>query len=389
MVTSLILDRIAAWESAGLIDAAMAGRLRAAEQAEQAASLTGPAAAAPAERSTRIDDAPAGQDRQSSFILEFFAYLGGLFVLIAWYTWSLTTIAPDPWPMGTRHLAWGIAGLAPAIMLGSAGWLMTRSADARLRRAAAVSLSIAVPNAGVAVMALLQAASSQPDRGSVPLFAGAAAAFGLAVVARVRQPGALVQGVLIVSWAVMADAISRLAEQSLWPVNSEWGSVLRDAAAEPGWQLARLVWWLLVAAAPAVVLLRRPDRRPGGEARAAVARAGIGAIAVVGSASAVLATYPWNTRRGLEPVFEPWMTAGILLGIAAVFVAAARAAGSRVHLASAGCATLTALTYLNARYVVGAVGTAAALLLEGGILIGLAAFGWGAGRLVARRTATL
>jgi hypothetical protein len=392
MAATVVLDRIAAWERSGAIDHELAKRLRAIEAAE--------AAAAPAEREgeatppapgpvpaygTAVQTAPASRLRSSGFILEFFVYLGGLFVLLAWYAWFLNEL-PESEEARNRGIA--VATFVPALVLGSAGWLLAARADERLRRAAAICFAVAVPSLGVAAWALLQVVGVARDGGAAPEAAGAAIALALAVLARVRCPSAITQATLLATWGVFALTFARWVEVALWrpAYDPEWGDVVdRSADEQLVWNVVRLGWWWLVAAIPAIVMVRRPDRAPGHQSRDAVARVGIGVIAVLGSASAALATFDWTLPRGGEPIFGPWLAAAIMVGVGAVFVVAARASGSRIHLVTAGAAILVALTYLNAELVVDAVGAPAALLVEGVILLGVATAGWAAGRFVTRR----
>jgi hypothetical protein len=367
MAAAVVLGRIDAWERAGTIDHELAERLRAIETAEPGAMPESqpPVAAA----------APAARIPSSGFILEFFAYLGALFLLLAWYA----LLNDQPSMEVDRDLAIGIAALVPAVLLGTVGWILASRDEDRLRRAAAVALVAAVPNAGVATWSLLQAAGvEQYNGGPATLVAGAGVAFAVAIAARVRRPSTLTQGVLVAAWAVFALELASWAEGRLWGPESD-GGASRSPDQERVRTAVRLGWWWFVAAAPAIVLVLRPDRRPGHESREAVARIGIGTIAVVGSTFVALATYNWG-----EPIFGTWPAAGIMLGVGAVFVVAARVSGSRIHLVTAGAAILVGLTYLNIEFVVDAVGAPAAFLVEGLILLGVAALGWAAGRLITR-----
>lgn len=366
MAATLILDRIAAWERAGAIDHDIAERLRAMEAAEPDAL--------PAPEPRVASAAPAARIRSSGFILEFFAYLGGIFLLLAWYAWFVNEL---PLMEVDRDRAIGIAALVPAILLGAAGWVLASRDDERLRRAAALALVAAVPNAGVATWALLQAAGYETlTGGPVTLVIGAGVAFALAFAARVRRPSSLTQGALVAAWAVFALELAGWAESGLLGDGSDY----RTAEQERQRSAVRLAWWWFVAAMPAVVLVMRPDRGMGHEGRDAITRIGIGVIAVLGSASVALGTGSWG-----EPVFGVWPAAATMLGVGAVFVLAARVGGSRIHLVSAGASIVVGLTYLNLELVVEAVGAPAALLVEGLILLGVAVLGWAAGRLITGR----
>jgi hypothetical protein len=380
MAAALILDRISAWERSGVIDHELADRLRAIETV--AAADGPPASGAVAQHAPPV---PAPRARSSAFILEFFVYLGGLFVLLAWYAWFFNEM-PDSELARSRGIA--VATFVPALLLGAAGWVLAERPDERQRRAAAIAFVAAVPNTGAAAWALLQVVGIAPDGGAAPAAAGAAVALALAAVARVRRPSAITQAALLGAWGVFALLLASWVEASLWQpaYDPQWGDVIdRSSDEQVLWNVVRLGWWWLVAAIPAIVMVRRPDRGPGHETRDAVSRIGIGTIAILGSASAALATYDWSSPQGGEPIFGPWLAAAIMVGVGAVFVVAARVSGSRIHLVTAGVAILVALTYLNVELVVDAVGAPMALLVEGLILLGIAVLGFLGGRLVTRR----
>lgn len=368
MAATQVLDRIAAWERGGVIDHELAERLRAAEAAEPVAATLPPVGTA----------ALPARVRSSGFILEFFAYLGAAFLLLAWYAWFVNEL-PESESARSRGIA--VATLVPALLLVVVGWLLAARDDERLRRAAAVAFAVAVPNAGVGAWTLLRATVLVAEDDGAALAAGAGMALGVAIVARIGRPSTITQAAMLAAWGVFALELAGWVEGGLWS-RDYYGSVARSPDEEVPWNVVRLAWWWLVAAIPAIVMVRRPDRGPGHEARDAVARVGIGTIAVLGSASAALATYDWSSPRGGEPVFGPWLAAGIMLGVGAVFVVAARISGSRIHLVTAGAAILVALTYLNIELVVDAVGAPVALLVEGLILLGVSVLGWVAGRVI-------
>jgi hypothetical protein len=375
MAATLVLDRIASWERSGLIDHDLAERLRAVEALEPAATTQLPIDAA----------ALPPRVRSSGFILEFFAYLGGVFLLLAWYAWFVNEM-----PEGdlARNRGIAVATLVPALLLGVVGWLLAARDDEHLRRAAAISFAVAIPNAGVGTWALLRATVLGGEGDAAALAVGAGVALGVAIVARVRRPSAITQATLLAAWAAFALELASWVEGGLWSTtyDRDYGDVVsRSTDEQLLWNVARLAWWWLIAAVPAIVMVRRPDRGPGHEARDAVARIGIGTIAVLGSATAALATYDWSSSRGGEPIFGPWLAAGIMLGVGGVFLVAARLSGSRIHLVTAGAAIIVGLTYLNAEFVAEAVGTPMALLVEGVILLGVAVLGWAAGRLITGR----
>lgn len=224
MATTLVLERIAAWERAGLIDHALALRLREAETAEPVgaemaagagatgAGATGAGAAALIEVLGEVPASPA-RARSSGFILEFFAYLGGLFLLLAWYAWFVNDL---PASEALRHRSIAIATLAPALLLGFAGWILAARDDDHLRRAAAIAFAVAIPNAGVGAWALLRASVVPADGEAAAVAIGAGVALGAAALARVRRPSAITQAALLAGWGVFALALASWVEGALW-----------------------------------------------------------------------------------------------------------------------------------------------------------------------------
>lgn len=379
MAATLVLDRIAAWEQSGVIDHDLAERLRAVEAAEPAAAIE--ATLPPVAATT-----PSARVRSSGFILEFFGYLGGLFLLLAWYAWFANEM---PESESARNRGIAVAAFIPAVLLGAVGWILAARDDAHVRRAAAIAFAVAIPNVGVGTWALLRATVLADGGDSAALAAGAGVALALAIVARVRRPSAITQAALFAAWGVFALELAGWVEDGLWSTGYDDDEiVVRSPDEQLLWNVVRLGWWWLIAAIPAIVMIRWPDHGPGHEARDAVARIGIGGIAVLGSAVAALAEYDWSSSRGGEPIFGPWLAAGIMLGVAGVFLAAARVSGSRIHLVTAGAAIVVGLTYLNVEFVADAVGAPMALLVEGLILLGVAVLGWTAGRVISPRGPT-
>jgi hypothetical protein len=356
MAATVVLERIATWERSGAIDHALADRLRALEAAD--------ATSEPGAEPSRSAIVPGAS---STFILEFFAYLGGLFVLLAWYAWFVVELpAVDP----ERSLSIAVAALVPAVAGGVGGWALASGADARIRRAAAIALAVAVPNAGVAAWFLLEAAGV--DAGFTTRLVGTVAALVVAIAGRARRPSAITQVALLAAWGFVGLGVMMWVQDSLWSTGGGPGDRGTDTSLQ---QAANLLWWWAVAAVPAIVLRVRPDRAPGHEARDAVTRIAIGGLAVLGTALAL----------GANEEVAPWLAATALMGVGCVFVVAAGWSGSRIHLVTAGAGIILGLSYLNAEYVAGSAGTAVALLVEGAILLGVSALGWVGGRYVTRR----
>src|SRR6185436_8658664 len=132
----LVLARIAAWEAAGLVDAATAERLRAAEAASadhdelEATTATGrPGAASP------FFGPPVS-------LVEAFSYLGAAFVLAAWATLiaRISGQATD----ATRDWLLVVGAAIPAVIFFVIGITLHGRSSPRLGRAAGVAFAVSV-----------------------------------------------------------------------------------------------------------------------------------------------------------------------------------------------------------------------------------------------------
>jgi hypothetical protein len=137
-----VIQRIGAWEAAGLIDAGLAARLRAAEEA-QPERESGSSAETAGGRS-RFAPA-AGFFGPAVTVAEMFSYLGGTFLLGAWYA-TLGRIADA----GSQpDLVWLLGSAATAGLLATIGIVLARG-PARRQRAAGVMFIAAIANAAAA-----------------------------------------------------------------------------------------------------------------------------------------------------------------------------------------------------------------------------------------------
>ena len=186
-----VLDRIAAWEAAGLIDAATSERLRAAEAAQsshETGDMRAPDAAAPARRGPSSVASISGP---GITIGEMFAYLGGAFLLGAYETFVFR--AAGSVDRGSLTITVGMMVAALALTLCG---VVLRTGDARRRRAAGVVLALAVLHVGAAVAAGAEGAGfGWPAIGVIAGAVATLAAFGY----RVLHPSLLTQVALLAS----------------------------------------------------------------------------------------------------------------------------------------------------------------------------------------------
>ncbi|MGZ8515531.1 MAG: hypothetical protein ACXWXA_10870, partial [Candidatus Limnocylindrales bacterium] len=139
-----VLERIAAWEAAGLIDPATAAQLRLAEAERPREPADQAGTAPPADSSPRRGPSSvAAVFGPGVTIGEMFAYLGGAFLLGAFETF-ITRLASS----GDRsELPIAAGSLVAAVVLGVVG-MNLMGGDARRRRAAGVMFALAVAHVG-------------------------------------------------------------------------------------------------------------------------------------------------------------------------------------------------------------------------------------------------
>lgn len=368
-----VLDRITAWQAAGLIDGVTADRLRIAE------ASTGPDAAT----TDAEGHGPGGLEETgrpsvigsvfgpSPTVSEVFAYLGAGFVVAAWHvlvsSWRPTIYTNDsfgPTPDYLRiALEWGV----PIVVLAVIGWVLARSGE-RQRRAAGVLFAVATIHVYGAVGQLAQ------DVGDYRL-PGVLAAAGATVAAalfRLRHAGLVTQATLIAAFVGLAGtALPWLEVQVFGQPLYRYGAPVGDPMVR---QLLGAAWWIGAAIVLGLLAWREarsaaaPDRpgdeRAAGRRRADLTRFAAGMTAVGGAASALA-----FGDRFTPGVLEPWIGDLVVLGISAVLLAlAARAAPAYLYPAALG--VIVALTSLNTVYVAEQTGVGIALLLEGLILLG-------------------
>ncbi len=360
-----VLERITAWEDAGLIDPATAARLRLAE-AERAAER--PAAGEPA-------PAPSTQSQQRGpsslaaifgpgvMIGEMFAYLGGAFLLGAYETFLFRPAGPD----GRPYVSIMIGGTAATIVLAVLGAFLRRG-DARRRRAAGVMFALAVIHIGAAATAAASAAAIDwPAAGAI----GAAAATLAAVGFRLRHPSMLTQVALLASITSLAGMLLSWLDGLVAPLPFyEDGEFIAPAGPDPLLLVAfSAACWLGLAVAVGVIGLREADAAdddPSAGRRASLTRLWAGLIAVIGLASAITRSGFTSTGES-HRVVEPWIGDLAIVALAAILVERAFRREASTYVYAAALGLIIALSDFNFSYLTSS--TELGLLVEGLILL--------------------
>ena len=358
-----VLERIAAWQADGLIDAATADRLRAAE-AETATSL--------AEDSPRTRT-PVGA--ASSFlgpaptIVEAFVYLGAGFFVGAWSAF-LARIAGESADRSAIMTAG--SALAVAVLFGLG--LVLRTGDARRRRGAGVAFLTATIGAAFAAEFLGQVLKLESRPVAAIVDAGAAVA--LAIVGRRLLPAVTTQLALLGSLTGLAAAVFKLLEPiETFPVDC-CETYVPPIADPIRLVLVPAIGWLIVALG--LGLLGLAEARSGSEPagrRAAVTRFWAGLLAVIGVATAVF-RQGYIGQDVYGRVIAPWMAEVVLFVLAAILLERALRRDSAAFMIAAAIGLVTALTDFNFSYL--SESRDVGLVIEGVILLGV---GFAADRL--------
>jgi hypothetical protein len=366
----VILDRIAAWQAAGLIDPETAIRLRS-DEADRDEAPTADGDSVPEAR--RGPSTIAQIFGPSVTIGEMFAYLGGAFILGAFDAFMTRLAGFDA--EGGVGLAVGY-GFA-AIVLIAIGRFLAHG-DARERRAAGVLFAVAVGHVAAAGFALTAAFHMEFWIAGV-LVAAWAAVFAIGL--RIYLPALTTQFTLLASLTGLAAALLTLTEHLVVPetVFSDSGVVVPNGGPSPLLILvATALWWLVVGALLGILGLieARSGDDPATGRRAALTRLWAGITAVAGLASAVSQSAYDPETGEWGRVLEPWIgdLALIVLGVILVERAFRRGAGAFVY--AAALALVIALTDFNFSYL--SDSTEVGLLVEGLILL---AAGFAVGKL--------
>ena len=355
--------RIDEWLQAGLIDAATAARLTAAE----ADRTGGQPAPTPLDGSTSGARSAALSDvfGPNPTIAEMFAYLGAGFLLAAWTTF-VTRLTGDG--SGLSQVGGGLM-VAAAVLTGLG--LVLRRGDERRRRGAGVAFLAATLYAAGAAAGFINGLDPGGPTGSLVV---SIVAIGVAAAFRFIHPALLTQFGILVSVSAFGGLLLSWLKSQLAPVSfNELGEPVGDIPDPILLVVVSAAVWLLIALSLGALALAEPTEHRGDVAaraaagrRAALTRAWAGIVAVAGLASAL-------TRTDLLPngdygrVIEPWIAQLVLLILAGILVERAFRRNSTAFLFAAGLGLIIALTDFNFTFL--SSSTEIGLLIEGAILL--------------------
>ena len=365
-----VLARINEWQRTGLLDAATADRLRAAEGAQltATASATGDGGReAPRTTATSASETFG----PSPTITEMFSYLGVAFLLGSW-TAFIARLVGD----GSRVVAVTAGLLIAAIVLGAVG-LILRRGDARRRRAAGMAFLATILYATGAAAGLI---SDLNLAGSAQALILATVAVAVATVGRRLHAALLTQFGLIASATAFGGLFLAWLRDVVAPANFNESGQPIGSQPDPLIMIAVSAGvWLLVAVGLGLLALRETADRSADAAaavrRAALTRIWAGIVAIGGLASS-LSRSDLLSNGDYGRIVAPWIMDVILLGVAAVLLERAFRRDSAAYLLAAGLGLITALTDINFSYLSSA--SDVGLLIEGALLL---AVGFAADRL--------
>jgi len=362
-----ILERIDAWQAAGLIDAATAERLREAESTAAVASDAGP------DNPLRAAGAMFGP---AVTIVELFAYIGAGFLLAAWHVLAPNNDFAEAPNVVDASIRW----LVPAVTFVVIG-LIGRSGSPQLGRAAGVAFAIAT----IHVYALFEGIL-RPGYLDVAEVAVAGLTVLAALAFRRLHPSVLTQVTLLGALLLLAAVAFR------WLSGVVFGAETYDRPSSEvtATALMTMAWWL--AWAVGLGLLARfewrigddapPSSNPGEEARARRGRV----TRLIAGLTAIFAVTAGAMVSGSEGRALPaWLGDLAIFSVSGILLAIAIRFGTLAYLLPAALGLIVALTDLNSQYVVERTGIGAALVVEGLILIGTGLVAERLRRAMARR----
>ena len=371
---SEVIERIGAWESAGLIDGATADRLREAEAGRSDADRSAATVAAADARAV-VPAAQPGRSAVGAFvgpsvtIPEVFGYLGTGFLLAAWTAWA------ERGTFASRDLVPGLASLVAAVLLIALG-LVLRRGDARRSRAAGAAFLVAVAYVGVGCLALAGTTSMTPEQAAM---VGAGAALAVAFALRAIHPALLTQVGLLAAITGLAGAILVWAQSTFLPnptytYDTPSGAAILTPGVDP---LVAVVgsaaWWLSCAVLIGLIgLIEARAAERGDEAaahRAAISRLWAGIVAVVGLATAVSRSDLVVATGEFERVVQPWVGQLSLVVLSLILLERAFRRDATAYVYAAALGLIVALTDFNVTYL--SDSTEIGLAIEGAILLGV------------------
>lgn len=373
---------IAAWEAAGLIDAPLAARLRAASAPTVAEALAEvPATARPTSAGSFFGPVVT--------IGEVFAYLGLSFLLGAWVAFVASFAGSGAGHRGAI-IAGGL-GLAALALIGLG--LFLKRGDARRRRGAGVAFAEATVLAAVAGEYLVQIAFLRIAlQDTVPAVLVTAIAAAVALALRRLLPALITQFALLGWLTGLAGGVFLWIQWIVFPDSNPFGGGSGPSSptlTPMGQVLGGAGWWLLVAlglGVIAIVEMRNGAGDPATVRRVGLTRFWAGLVAVVGLASALTQSgfkgFDAFGNESYGRIIEPWIADVAILALAVVLVERAFRRNSTAFILAGAAGLIIALTDFNVAYL--AQSTYIGLLIEGGILL---AVGFGGDRLRRRVSA--
>jgi hypothetical protein len=354
---------VAAWQAAGLIDAATAERIQAFDTTPSSA------ASSEAEPGASAFTAMFGP---SLTIGEVFSYLGAFFVLAASDAFLARMAGPAP----SSEWSLVIGTAIQTVVLVALG-LRLRTGDRRRSRAAGLMFLTATVHAGMTGGLAAGAIGLEwPVSGIV----GSVAALAVGVGTRIVHPGLLTQAAVLGALTSLAGTLLAWLQQMFFPQPdfSTLEPVVPTGPEAAIEVVGQAVWWLATALVIGLIGLREATRAnadAGASRRAGVSRFWAGMVAVVGFTTAVTRSAPLaNGEYGR--VIEPWIADVAILVLALILVQRAFRRDDSAFVYPAALAMIIALTDFNVSYLGGA--TEIGLLVEGLILL---AVGFGAQRI--------
>lgn len=363
-----VLERIAAWEAAGLIDAVTAARLRQAELSRPAEpSSSGLPIEAPGPGGARHPSSALAEALGPPVsIVEMFAYLGGTFLLGA-YGAFVGRIAAET---QSRDLVSGV-GAAIAAQVVTAVAFALRRGDARRRRAAGAFLAVATGAFMLSGYSFASAARLEPVE--INLVAASVATVA-AIAFRVIHPALLTQATMLAAATALAafvlDWLRSIVDVGV-RFDESGNLVPTDRPDQLPLVIFAAAWWLAFAVILGGLALReaagtQPDVAAA-RRRAGLTRLWAGLVAVIGLTTAVMRS-DYRTANDYGRVLEPWIGDLALVVLAAVLVERAFRRDANAFILAAAIALIAALTDFNFTYL--SSSTEVGLLIEGLILLG-------------------
>ena len=368
MAEQRVLDRIDAWQAAGLIDEATAERLRTAENAAPAAR--DPREGNPMQAVGALFGPPVT-------IVELFAYVGAGFLLAAWHVLTPNADFNEAPNVVDLSIRW----LVPAVAFAVIG-LIGRSGSPQMGRAAGVAFAIAT----IHVYGLFEGIL-RPGYLDVTEVGVAGLTVLTALAFRRLHPSVLTQLTLLGALLVLATVAFRWLSIVVFGGTETFVRPPSEATAKA---FLTMAWWLAWAVGFGLVARlewRIGDDAPASSNPAEDARARRGRVTrLIAGLTAIFAVTAGAMVSGNDGRALPaWLGDLAILAVSGVLLAISVRFGALAYLLPAALGLIIALTDLNQQYVVERTGIGVALVIEGLILIGTGFVADRLRRVMARR----